>query len=413
MQICVRPHPAYCAPCSTDPALVLLTWAAALFALFAWSPCLVTQDWVPLDQLDNRGDAGRALGRRDAVAASTPLRVVEIAFATLRHDDPDRDRGRAAAAAQAPAGGDLRGRRHGRDLAGRRPVLKLLVGRGRPDVAGLDRPADDQVVPLGARLLDHRLRRRSWSCWSSCWYAAPACARAASTPVVVLVVVVCLDRVLLGRHYPTDVVGGFLLGAGWSLLGLAVYSPLPRSHAEQRRAAARGRALRAPARGRAQPDQGRGRRPVPRDRERDGRRGRLVASRPGTTRPSRTPAPAWPRRPRSPAPTWCSCAAATARCARCAPSSRAPASRSGSSPPAPATCWPATSTSRSTCAPRSTSRSTARTAPSTWSSVSGDGIEDTHFMVMAGMGFDAAIMEGVNEDIKKRRSAGSPTCSRR
>ena len=34
--------------------------------------------------------------------------------------------------------------------------------------------------------------------------------------------------------------------------------------------------------------------------------------------------------------------------------------------------------------------------------VSGDGIEDTHFMVMAGMGFDAAIMEGVNEDIKAR-----------
>ncbi|MDP3893377.1 diacylglycerol kinase family protein, partial [Nocardioides sp.] len=34
--------------------------------------------------------------------------------------------------------------------------------------------------------------------------------------------------------------------------------------------------------------------------------------------------------------------------------------------------------------------------------VSGDGIDDSHFMVMAGMGFDAAIMEGVNEDIKKR-----------
>ena len=34
--------------------------------------------------------------------------------------------------------------------------------------------------------------------------------------------------------------------------------------------------------------------------------------------------------------------------------------------------------------------------------VAGDGIEDSHFMVMAGMGFDAAIMEGVNEDIKKR-----------
>ncbi|MFS3128401.1 diacylglycerol kinase family protein [Nocardioides sp. Bht2] len=34
--------------------------------------------------------------------------------------------------------------------------------------------------------------------------------------------------------------------------------------------------------------------------------------------------------------------------------------------------------------------------------VSGDGFERTHFMVMAGMGFDAAIMEGVNEDIKKK-----------
>ena len=34
--------------------------------------------------------------------------------------------------------------------------------------------------------------------------------------------------------------------------------------------------------------------------------------------------------------------------------------------------------------------------------VSGDGLEDTHFMVMAGMGFDAAIMEGVNEDLKRR-----------
>ena len=34
--------------------------------------------------------------------------------------------------------------------------------------------------------------------------------------------------------------------------------------------------------------------------------------------------------------------------------------------------------------------------------VSGDDLPDTHFMVMAGMGFDAAIMEGVNEDLKKK-----------
>ena len=34
--------------------------------------------------------------------------------------------------------------------------------------------------------------------------------------------------------------------------------------------------------------------------------------------------------------------------------------------------------------------------------VSGDNLEDTHFLVMAGMGLDAAMMEGVNEDIKKK-----------
>ena len=34
--------------------------------------------------------------------------------------------------------------------------------------------------------------------------------------------------------------------------------------------------------------------------------------------------------------------------------------------------------------------------------VSGDGMEDATFLVMAGMGFDAAIMEHVNEDIKAR-----------
>jgi diacylglycerol kinase family enzyme len=34
--------------------------------------------------------------------------------------------------------------------------------------------------------------------------------------------------------------------------------------------------------------------------------------------------------------------------------------------------------------------------------VSGDKMEDATFLVMAGLGFDAAIMEGVNEDIKAK-----------
>lgn len=55
--------------------------------------------------------------------------------------------------------------------------------------------------------------------------------RTAYTGLVVLVLVVAADRVLLGRHYPTDVAGGVLLGLVVVLVGRAVYDPEPRSHA--------------------------------------------------------------------------------------------------------------------------------------------------------------------------------------
>ena len=105
---------------------------------------------------------------------------------------------------------------------------------------------------------------------------------------------------------------------------------------------------------------------------------------------------------RSRAPTSCSSAAATARSARCAPSSPAPGSRSGSSPPAPATCWRATSTYPLYLRSAIDVALNGQDRAIDMVEVSGDGFEDTHFMVMAGMGFDAAIMEGVNEDIKAK-----------
>ncbi len=48
---------------------------------------------------------------------------------------------------------------------------------------------------------------------------------------VLLALAVGLDRILLGRHYPSDVLAGWLLGAAVVFVMLALYSPLPRSHA--------------------------------------------------------------------------------------------------------------------------------------------------------------------------------------
>ncbi|GAA1950326.1 hypothetical protein GCM10009798_07030 [Nocardioides panacihumi] len=51
------------------------------------------------------------------------------------------------------------------------------------------------------------------------------------TASVLVTLVVCADRLVLGRHHATDVVGALLLGIGLVLVGLAVYSPLPLAHA--------------------------------------------------------------------------------------------------------------------------------------------------------------------------------------
>jgi YegS/Rv2252/BmrU family lipid kinase len=50
------------------------------------------------------------------------------------------------------------------------------------------------------------------------------------TLLVLFVALIAADRLALGRHYPTDLLGGLLLGAGVVVVMLALYSPLPKSH---------------------------------------------------------------------------------------------------------------------------------------------------------------------------------------
>jgi YegS/Rv2252/BmrU family lipid kinase len=107
---------------------------------------------------------------------------------------------------------------------------KLTVGRARPDWQALEDVLDSKSFPSGHAsstaafagvvvVLVFMLVRRG------------AIRRVLSALAVLLAALVALDRVLLGRHYPSDIVAGALLGAAVVLVGLVVYSPLPRSHA--------------------------------------------------------------------------------------------------------------------------------------------------------------------------------------
>lgn len=113
-------------------------------------------------------------------------------------------------------------------------VLKQIFGRHRPEWAhpaghapGWSFPSGHSTVIAGAAgiavVLAIRLGPR-------------AAVRAAVIVVALLVaVVVGFDRVLLGVHYPTDVLAGWLLGATITLLALAAFDPLP-GRAGRRRA---------------------------------------------------------------------------------------------------------------------------------------------------------------------------------
>ena len=109
-------------------------------------------------------------------------------------------------------------------------ALKAVVGRDRPEWQTPVDLLDSGSYPSGHTssivafagivlvLLSMFVRRR-------------AVRQLLGNAMLLVAVVVALDRLFLGRHYPSDIIGGALLGAAFVLLGLAFVDPQPRSHA--------------------------------------------------------------------------------------------------------------------------------------------------------------------------------------
>ena len=230
----LRVGPPLCLPGILTPVLdrprrVTLTWAAVCAALFLLLAFLVHLERAPLHALD---DLGRSA---EHWASGKPglhdlLRDIEILFGTI---------GMTIWTALIAVPLFIRGHRRAAVFTVGVMLSTSLLTTGIKLLYGRDRPTwQDPVDMLSSKSFPSGHASSSAALAGVLIVLAAMLVRKAVlrrtvyAGAVLLALVVGLDRVLLGRHYPTDVLAGWLLGISVVLLWLSFYSPLPHSHAE-------------------------------------------------------------------------------------------------------------------------------------------------------------------------------------
>ena len=207
---------------------LLLGWGLACLATLALLAFAVTEGWGPLADVDARGGGPDVPYVEAGTRAYDLLRWIELTFGTT---------GMTVLTIATGLVMLLRGHRRAAVVALVVPGLtalattwlKVWIGRERPDWQNPEALLESNAFPSGHASSVAALG--GVVCVLVLMLVRRATVRRLVYAAVGLVVVgVCLDRVLLGRHFPSDVVGGVLLGAGILLVVLAAYSPLPRSH---------------------------------------------------------------------------------------------------------------------------------------------------------------------------------------
>jgi membrane-associated phospholipid phosphatase len=208
---------------SSRQRLALLGGAAACLMVVAVLAWMVTRDRSPFDSIDQWGRAAEDVSDNHATLVAF-LHMVELAFATIGMTiwtgivtvvllSSRRFRATAWVVVVMVT------------TSLTTTLLKGVLARGRPDWQDHTDLLSSKSFPSGHASSTAAL---AGILILLVWTRGGHSARrwAATTLVVAVWLLVCLDRVLLGRHYPTDVVAGSALGVAAMLMGLAVFDPI-------------------------------------------------------------------------------------------------------------------------------------------------------------------------------------------